>query len=77
MISRRDVLRYGGAWFQGLNSVLGAWQTKAWSNGLRATGAVLFQREVVTAVDPGAPIGGGSVDVDVLATDFGQWDGIR
>lgn len=52
-----------------------AWQTKAWSAGKRAPGAVLFQREVVTAVDPGAIIDGVSVDVDdVLAPDFGQWD---
>ncbi len=52
-----------------------AWQTKAWSDGKRAPGAVLFQREVVTAVDPGALIDGVSVDVDdVLAPDFGQWD---
>lgn len=52
-----------------------AWQTKAWSAGKRAPGAVLFQREVVTASDPGALIDGVSVDVDdVLAPDFGQWD---
>lgn len=52
-----------------------AWQTKAWSGGKRAPGAVLFQREVVTASDPGAIIDGVSVDVDdVLAPDFGQWD---
>ena len=52
-----------------------AWQTKAWSAGKRAPGAVLFQREVVTASDPGAIIDGVSVDVDdVLAPDFGQWD---
>ena len=51
-----------------------AWQTKAWSAGKRAPGAVLFQREVVTAADPGAVIDGVSVDVDdVLAPDFGQW----
>ena len=52
-----------------------AWQTKAWSGGKRAPAAVLFQREVVTASDPGAVIDGVSVDVDdVLAPDFGQWD---
>ena len=52
-----------------------AWQTKAWSAGKRAPGAVLFQREVVTATDPGAMIEGVHVDVDdVLAPDFGQWD---
>lgn len=37
--------------------------------------AALFQREVVTASDPGALIDGVSVDVDdVFAADFGQWD---
>lgn len=52
-----------------------AWQTRAWSGGKRAPGAVLFQREVVTASDPGFVIDGVSVDVDdVLAPDFGQWD---
>ena len=52
-----------------------AWQTKAWSGGVREPAAVLFQREVVTASDPGAIIDGVSVDVDdVLAPDFGQWD---
>jgi hypothetical protein len=52
-----------------------AWQTRAWSGGAREPAAVLFQREVVTASDPGAVIDGVSVDVDdVLAPDFGQWD---
>ncbi|WP_059014715.1 DUF1906 domain-containing protein [Mycobacterium sp. M26] len=52
-----------------------AWQTKAWSGGQREPAAVLFQREVVTATDPGAMIDGVHVDVDdVLAPDFGQWD---
>lgn len=52
-----------------------AWQTKAWSGGAREPAAVLFQREVVTATDPGAMIGDVHVDVDdVLAPDFGQWD---
>lgn len=52
-----------------------AWQTKAWSGGQREPAAVLFQREVVTASDPGAMIGDVHVDVDdVLAPDFGQWD---
>lgn len=55
-----------------------AWQTKAWSGGKREPAAVLFQREVVTASDPGAIIDGVSVDVDdVLAPDFGQWDVAR
>jgi len=36
---------------------------------------VLFQREVVTATDPGFMIDDIHVDVDdVLARDFGQWD---
>lgn len=52
-----------------------AWQTKGWSGGEREPAAVLFQREVVTASDPGLTIDGVHVDVnDVLATDFGQWD---
>lgn len=52
-----------------------AWQTRAWSGGVREPAAVLFQREVVTPSDPGAIIDGVSVDVDdVLAPDFGQWD---
>ncbi|OBI43268.1 twin-arginine translocation pathway signal [Mycobacterium kyorinense] len=52
-----------------------AWQTKGWSGGQREPAAVLFQREVVTASDPGLTIDGVHVDVnDVLATDFGQWD---
>lgn len=52
-----------------------AWQTRAWSAGQREPAAVLFQREVVTATDPGAVIDGVHVDVDdVLAPDFGQWD---
>ena len=52
-----------------------AWQTRAWSGGQLEPAAVLFQREVVTATDPGAVIDGVHVDVDdVLAPDFGQWD---
>lgn len=52
-----------------------AWQTKAWSGGRRQPAAVLFQREVVTASDPGLVIDGVHVDVnDALAADFGQWD---
>ena len=52
-----------------------AWQTRAWSQGERVAAAVLFQREIVTASDPGVVIDGTSVDVDdVLAADFGQWD---
>ncbi|MEO6795265.1 MAG: DUF1906 domain-containing protein [Mycobacterium sp.] len=51
-----------------------AWQTRAWSGGEREPAAVLFQREIVTAADPGFVIDGVHVDVnDVLAADFGQW----
>ena len=52
-----------------------AWQTRAWSHGDREPAAVLFQREIVTATDPGFVIDDVHVDVnDVLAPDFGQWD---
>lgn len=52
-----------------------AWQTKAWSNGEREARAVLYQSVVVTASEPGVPIGNTHVDVDdVLAADYGQWD---
>jgi len=52
-----------------------AWQTKAWSHGERAPGAVLYQSVVVTPSDPGVVVNGISLDVDeVLAPDFGQWD---
>ncbi len=52
-----------------------AWQTRAWSGGEREPAAVLFQREIVTASDPGFMIDDIHVDVDdVLAPDFGQWD---
>jgi hypothetical protein len=55
-----------------------AWQTKAWSHGERAPGAVLFQSVVVTASDPGVVVNGISLDVDdVLAPDFGQWGLVR
>lgn len=55
-----------------------AWQTRAWSGGERAAAAVLFQREIVTATEPGFMIDDVHVDVnDVLATDFGQWDHVR
>ena len=41
----------------------------------REPAAVLFQREIVTATEPGFVIDGAHVDVnDVLAPDFGQWD---
>jgi len=52
-----------------------AWQTKAWSGGEREPRAVLYQAVVVTASEPGVPMGGTHVDVnEVMATDFGQWD---
>lgn len=52
-----------------------AWQTRAWSGGAREQAAVLFQREIVTATDPGFVIDDVHIDVDdVLAADFGQWD---
>jgi len=52
-----------------------AWQTKAWSNGAREPGAVLYQTVVNTESNPGVELGGTHVDVDdVLAADFGQWD---
>jgi hypothetical protein len=52
-----------------------AWQTMAWSAGAREPAAVLYQYVIVTASDPGVPLGGTHVDVDeVLAADFGQWD---
>lgn len=52
-----------------------AWQTRAWSNGVREPRAVLFQTVVVTASEPGVAIGNTHVDVDdVLAPDYGQWD---
>ena len=52
-----------------------AWQTRAWSGGVREPTAVLYQSTIVTAADPGVVLGGVHVDEDdVLATDFGQWD---
>ena len=39
------------------------------------TAAVLYQRVIVTASDPGISLGGTHVDEDdILAADFGQWD---
>ncbi|OBK16172.1 DUF1906 domain-containing protein [Mycobacterium asiaticum] len=52
-----------------------AWQTKAWSEGQIYPGAVLYQRVVSTASNPGPKVGGQEVDVnDVLAADCGQWN---
>ena len=52
-----------------------AWQTKAWSHGQIDPAAVLYQRVVSTASNPGPVVGGLEVDVnDVLAEDCGQWN---
>jgi hypothetical protein len=52
-----------------------AWQTKAWSHGQVDPAAVLYQRVVSTASNPGPEVGGLEVDVnDVLAEDCGQWN---
>lgn len=52
-----------------------AWQTRAWSHGATEPAAVLFQRVIDTASEPGPKVGGVTCDVnDVLADDFGQWD---
>ncbi|MDP7721644.1 DUF1906 domain-containing protein [Mycobacterium sp. TY814] len=51
-----------------------AWQTKAWSGSKIDPAAVLYQRVVSTASNPGPKVGGQEVDVnDVLAADCGQW----
>lgn len=52
-----------------------AWQTKAWSGNRIDPAAVLYQRVVSTASNPGPLVGGIEVDVnDVLAQDCGQWN---
>ncbi|RWA18715.1 twin-arginine translocation pathway signal [Mycolicibacterium elephantis DSM 44368] len=52
-----------------------AWQTRSWSNGQVFPGAVLYQRIIDTASNPGPVVGGIRVDVnDVLAQDCGQWN---
>lgn len=52
-----------------------AWQTKAWSGTRVHPAAVLYQRIVATASNPGPIVGGIEVDVnDVLAADCGQWN---
>jgi len=52
-----------------------AWQTKAWSGNRIDPAAVLYQRIVATASNPGPLVGGFEVDVnDVLAGDCGQWN---
>ncbi|MGW0160202.1 DUF1906 domain-containing protein [Mycobacterium sp. NPDC003323] len=52
-----------------------AWQTRSWSKGQIFPGAVLYQRIIDTASNPGPVVGGIRVDVnDVLARDCGQWN---
>ncbi|GAB1813364.1 DUF1906 domain-containing protein [Mycobacterium sp. MUNTM1] len=52
-----------------------AWQTRAWSGDQVHPAAVLYQRVVSTASNPGPKVGGLEVDVnDVLAPDCGQWN---
>lgn len=52
-----------------------AWQTRAWSQDRVDPAAVLYQRIVSTASNPGPLVGGLEVDVnDVLAQDCGQWN---
>lgn len=52
-----------------------AWQTRAWSGGVREPRAVLYQTVVNTEKSPGPLLDGINVDVDdVLAPDYGQWD---
>ncbi|OFJ53877.1 DUF1906 domain-containing protein [Mycolicibacterium grossiae] len=62
----------------GASSVPGyrwAWQTKAWSGTKIHPQAVLYQRIVDTASNPGPLVGGARVDVnDVMARDVGQWN---
>lgn len=52
-----------------------SWQTRAWSGSQIDPAAVLYQRVVSTASNPGPVVGGIEVDVnDVLASDCGQWN---
>jgi hypothetical protein len=52
-----------------------AWQTRSWSGGQIYPAAVLYQRVVSTASNPGPVVGGLEVDVnDVMAQDCGQWN---
>ncbi len=51
------------------------WQTRSWSKGQIHPAAVLYQRVIDTASNPGPIVGGIRVDVnDVLAQDCGQWN---
>jgi hypothetical protein len=62
----------------GMSSIPGyrwAWQTRAWSGNRIHPAAVLYQRVVSTASNPGPLVGGYEVDVnDVMARDCGQWN---
>ena len=52
-----------------------AWQTRSWSGGKFYPAAVMYQRVVSTASNPGPVVGGLEVDVsDALASDVGQWN---
>ena len=52
-----------------------SWQTRAWSGNQIEPTAVLYQRIVSTASNPGPLVGGIEVDVnDVMASDCGQWN---
>ena len=52
-----------------------AWQTRSWSRGQIFPAAVLYQRIVSTATNPGPVVGGLEVDVnDAMAQDVGQWN---
>ncbi|CDP87380.1 MULTISPECIES: DUF1906 domain-containing protein [Mycolicibacterium] len=52
-----------------------AWQTRSWSGGKVHPAAVLYQRIIDTASNPGPVVGGLRVDVnDALASDVGQWN---
>ncbi|MGV0810580.1 DUF1906 domain-containing protein [Mycolicibacterium boenickei] len=52
-----------------------AWQTRSWSRGQIHPAAVLYQRIIDTASNPGPVVGGIRVDVnDALAQDVGQWN---
>ena len=52
-----------------------AWQTRSWSGGQIHPAAVLYQRIVSTASNPGPLVGGLEVDVnDALAQDVGPWN---
>lgn len=61
--------------FSGTRGRRWSWQTRAWSGNRIDPAAVLYQRIVSTASNPGPLVGGIEVDVnDVLAQDCGQWN---